>query len=233
MFNPANETHFSLSIEGLEHDLQVLEFSGREAISQPYRFEVELISENAELDLQSLLHQRAFLAFDQNGAGIRFERGRLRVLCGRHHRGIGGPPAHVAAALVQVAVDQVDVRQRQVGQARAAHVGLQLFQPFAQVGAGAVRHAVDLLRGIADPARERVHLFGDHAEAAACSADADGFDAGAKYHIPGNTPYTRYFLARILQFQFYKAACDIAGWKGPLHRCSFYGNKEVGKNFLH
>ncbi|WOK37020.1 M2 family metallopeptidase [Sphingomonas sp. C3-2] len=54
------------------------------------------------------------------------------------------------------------------------------------------------------------------------------FDAGGKYHIPGNTPYTRYFLARILQFQFYKAACEQSGWKGPLHRCSFYGNKEVG-----
>ena len=58
---------------------------------------------------------------------------------------------------------------------------------------------------------------------------ADGFDAGAKYHIPASVPYTRYFLARILQFQFYKAACDAAGWKGPLHRCSFYGNEEVGK----
>jgi peptidyl-dipeptidase A len=58
---------------------------------------------------------------------------------------------------------------------------------------------------------------------------ADAFDPGAKYHIPGNTPYARYFLARILQFQFYKAACDQAGWKGPLHRCSFYGNKEVGE----
>jgi peptidyl-dipeptidase A len=57
---------------------------------------------------------------------------------------------------------------------------------------------------------------------------ADAFDPGAKYHIPGNTPYTRYFLAHILQFQFYKAACDTAGWKGPLHRCSFYGNKDVG-----
>lgn len=57
---------------------------------------------------------------------------------------------------------------------------------------------------------------------------ADAFDPGGKYHIPGNTPYARYFLARILQFQFYKAACDSAGWKGPLHRCSFYGNKEVG-----
>ena len=57
----------------------------------------------------------------------------------------------------------------------------------------------------------------------------NAFDPGAKYHIPGNTPYMRYFLARILQFQFYKAACDAAGWKGPLHRCSFYDNKEVGK----
>ena len=57
---------------------------------------------------------------------------------------------------------------------------------------------------------------------------ADGFDPGAKYHIPGNTPYARYFLARILQFQFFKAACDQAGWKGPLHRCSFYGDKAVG-----
>ena len=56
------------------------------------------------------------------------------------------------------------------------------------------------------------------------------FDPGAKYHIPGNTPYTRYFLARVLQFQFYQAACKQAGWKGPLHRCSFYGNKEVGQN---
>ncbi|MBY6217521.1 M2 family metallopeptidase [Qipengyuania aquimaris] len=60
--------------------------------------------------------------------------------------------------------------------------------------------------------------------------DESQFDAGAKYHIPGNVPYTRYFLARILQFQFYKAACDQAGWEGPLHRCSFYGNEEVGKN---
>lgn len=58
--------------------------------------------------------------------------------------------------------------------------------------------------------------------------DESKFDPGAKYHIPANVPYTRYFLARLLQFQFYKAACDLAGWKGPLHRCSFYGNKEVG-----
>ncbi|WP_425505453.1 M2 family metallopeptidase [Sphingomonas lacunae] len=57
---------------------------------------------------------------------------------------------------------------------------------------------------------------------------ANGFDAGAKYHIPASVPYTRYFLARILQFQFYEAACQQAGWTGPLHRCSFYNNREVG-----
>lgn len=57
------------------------------------------------------------------------------------------------------------------------------------------------------------------------------FDAGAKYHVAGNTPYARYFLAHILQFQFYRALCKQAGYTGTLHRCSFYGNKEVGKSF--
>jgi peptidyl-dipeptidase A len=60
---------------------------------------------------------------------------------------------------------------------------------------------------------------------------ADAFDPGAKYHIPGNTPYMRYFLAHIYQFQFHQAACKQAGWKGPLHRCSVYGDKEVGAKF--
>lgn len=54
------------------------------------------------------------------------------------------------------------------------------------------------------------------------------FDPGAKYHVPGNTPYSRYFLARILQFQFHRELCKIAGNEGPLHRCSIYGNKEAG-----
>ncbi|MGE8495990.1 MAG: type VI secretion system tip protein TssI/VgrG [Pseudomonas sp.] len=70
MFNAANETHFSLNIDGLEHDLQVLEFTGREAVSQPYLFEVELISEKADLDLKGLLHQKAFLALSPSGSGI-------------------------------------------------------------------------------------------------------------------------------------------------------------------
>lgn len=59
----------------------------------------------------------------------------------------------------------------------------------------------------------------------------NAFDPGAKYHIPGNVPYTRYFLAHIYQFQFHRAACEQAGWTGPLHRCSIYGNEEVGRRF--
>ncbi|WP_375204082.1 M2 family metallopeptidase [Hyphococcus sp.] len=57
------------------------------------------------------------------------------------------------------------------------------------------------------------------------------FDPGAKYHIPANVSYERYYIARILQFQFHKAACEQAGWEGPLHRCSIYGSKEVGEKF--
>src|SRR5690554_1597417 len=57
------------------------------------------------------------------------------------------------------------------------------------------------------------------------------FDAGAKYHVPGNTPYTRYFLSHVLQFQFYKALCDAAGHQGPLYECTFAGNKASGARF--
>ena len=55
------------------------------------------------------------------------------------------------------------------------------------------------------------------------------FDAGAKYHIPANVPYARYFLARILQFQFHRSLCETAGYNGPLNRCSIYGNKAAGE----
>ena len=54
------------------------------------------------------------------------------------------------------------------------------------------------------------------------------FDPGAKYHVPANVPYSRYFLADILQFQFHRALCREAGYTGPLHRCSIYGNKAAG-----
>ena len=55
------------------------------------------------------------------------------------------------------------------------------------------------------------------------------FDPGAKYHIPGNTPYMRYFLSFIQQFQFHRALCEAAGFEGALHRCSIYGSKEAGE----
>jgi peptidyl-dipeptidase A len=55
------------------------------------------------------------------------------------------------------------------------------------------------------------------------------FDPGAKYHVPGNVPYTRYFLADILQFQMHRGLCKAAGQTGPLHRCSIYGNKAAGE----
>jgi peptidyl-dipeptidase A len=54
------------------------------------------------------------------------------------------------------------------------------------------------------------------------------FDPGAKYHVPANVPYTRYFLANILQFQFYRSLCSEAGYKGPMEGCTFYNNKQAG-----
>ena len=57
----------------------------------------------------------------------------------------------------------------------------------------------------------------------------DDFDPGAKYHIPSNVPYTRYFLARVLQFQFHRALCKVSGHTGPMHQCSIYGSKAAGE----
>ncbi len=61
-------------------------------------------------------------------------------------------------------------------------------------------------------------------------SEAD-FDPGAKYHVAANVPYVRYFLAHILEFQFYRALCRESGYKGPLNRCTFYGSKEAGAKF--
>ncbi|AVB28278.1 type VI secretion system tip protein VgrG [Pseudomonas sp. SZ57] len=70
MFAPANQTHFALTIEGLSNDLQVLALQGREAISQPFLFEVDLVSEQPSLDLETLLHKPAFLQLSPDGSGI-------------------------------------------------------------------------------------------------------------------------------------------------------------------
>ena len=64
--------------------------------------------------------------------------------------------------------------------------------------------------------------------AAPTSRGEEFFDPGAKYHVPANTPYARYFLAQVLEFQFHRALARTAGCTAPLHRCSIYGSKEAG-----
>jgi len=64
--------------------------------------------------------------------------------------------------------------------------------------------------------------------AAPVDRPADAFDPGAKYHVPANTPYSRYFLAHIQQFEFHRALCEISGNTEAIHRCSIYNNKEAG-----
>ncbi|MEN9866171.1 MAG: hypothetical protein RL748_1761 [Pseudomonadota bacterium] len=61
--------------------------------------------------------------------------------------------------------------------------------------------------------------------------EANGFDAGAKYHVPADSTYSKYFIAAILQFQLHRALCREAGYSGPLHRCSIYQNQAAGKKF--
>ena len=106
MFAPANQTHFSLSIEGASHDLQVLEFSGREAISQPFVFELELVSERPDLDLQTLLHRPAFLALSQTGNGIhghiyRVAQGESGKRLTRYHASLRPQLAYLAHRINQ------------------------------------------------------------------------------------------------------------------------------------
>jgi peptidyl-dipeptidase A len=65
--------------------------------------------------------------------------------------------------------------------------------------------------------------------AAPIARPANAFDPGAKYHVPANTPYARYFLAHILQFEFHRSLCEIAGNDEAINRCSIYNNKDAGK----
>jgi len=70
MFNASHLARFNLTIQGLKHDLQILEFTGQQAISTPYAFDVVLVSERPDIDLESLLHKQAFLAYGDGGNGI-------------------------------------------------------------------------------------------------------------------------------------------------------------------
>lgn len=65
--------------------------------------------------------------------------------------------------------------------------------------------------------------------AAPIERNKEAFDPGAKYHVPGGVPYSRYFLAHIQQFEFHRALCEISGNTDPIHRCSIYNNKDAGK----
>ena len=91
----------------------------------------------------------------------------------------------------------------------------------------------DVFAGRVEPDRYNAHWWKLRTRlqgiAPPVSRSEKNFDPGAKYHVPANVPYTRYFLATILQFQFHRALCKTAGHEGPLHTCSIYGNKEAGK----
>lgn len=92
----------------------------------------------------------------------------------------------------------------------------------------------DVFSGAVTPDRYNAHWWElrrrfQGVAAPAAREEARDFDPGAKYHIPGNVPYLRYFLARVYQYQFHQALCAAAGWKGELHECSIYGSKAAGE----
>jgi peptidyl-dipeptidase A len=93
----------------------------------------------------------------------------------------------------------------------------------------------DVFSGAVKPAQYNQHWWDLRKQyqgiAPAVTRSANDFDAGAKYHVPANVPYMRYFLATVLQFQFHRALCKKAGFKGPLHECSVYNNKDAGKAY--
>ncbi len=65
-----NQSAFTLTLDGVASDLKVYSFHGVEALSQPYRFDLELVGEQADLDLESLLHRQVYLGFDALGHGV-------------------------------------------------------------------------------------------------------------------------------------------------------------------
>ncbi|HEX4548904.1 type VI secretion system tip protein TssI/VgrG [Pseudomonas sp.] len=70
MFSTGSCAPFSLQIPGVRHDFKVLAFDGTERISSLYAIRVELVSERADIDLEGLLSQPAFLQFGFSNEGI-------------------------------------------------------------------------------------------------------------------------------------------------------------------
>ncbi|MBF0675308.1 type VI secretion system tip protein VgrG [Pseudomonas sp.] len=135
MFAPANHAQFRLSLPGVEHDFQVLAFTGHEAISQPYAFELELVSERADLDLHSLLHQPAFLAFAADGSGIhgliyRIAQGDSGERLTRYQLGLRPHLAYLAHSYTQRIFQQLTVEEiiRQVFDAHGMQADAYRFQ---------------------------------------------------------------------------------------------------------
>ncbi|WP_047578677.1 contractile injection system protein, VgrG/Pvc8 family, partial [Pseudomonas syringae] len=77
MLNPANQATFTLDIAGVEHQLRVLSFIAKEAVSRPFSVRIELVSERANLALEDVLHRQAFLAFDAQGHGLHGQIGEI------------------------------------------------------------------------------------------------------------------------------------------------------------
>ncbi|MDM8348549.1 type VI secretion system tip protein VgrG [Pseudomonas sp. sp1636] len=121
-------SRFNLNVNAISHDLQVLEFSGREALSQPFAFELELISERPDLDLESLLHQPAFLAFTPEGGGIhgliyRIAQGDSGQRLARYHLSLRPQLAYLAHRSNQRIFQHLTVAQI-IGQVLEEH-GIQ------------------------------------------------------------------------------------------------------------
>lgn len=82
MFDPVNEPSFRLDIAGLPDPFEVLAFTGSEAISEPFEFNVDVLIDDPTLDLASLLYRPCFLHFGPAGSGI---HGQLHELVQTGH----------------------------------------------------------------------------------------------------------------------------------------------------
>ncbi len=94
--------------------------------------------------------------------------------------------------------------------------------------------AVDVFAGKVKPDEYNQHwwdLRPAHQGTPPVARSASDFDPGAKFHVASNTPYMRYFLAEVLQFQFHRALCRKSGFNGPLNECSIFNNKEAGERY--
>ena len=139
----------------------------------------------------------------------------------------GAPDQPVQALLELAAVDQT-------GEGVVGGLVLELRGQPLLVGHVPRRAAVAAERAARVEARAPAGTYGAPVAARAEDAILDVVERGthAKYHVPASVPYSRYFLAHILQFQFHRELCKTAGNTGPLHRCSIYGSKEAGKKII-